>query len=85
MLIDSGFRRGTGIYKALALGAPRLFAWVVRCAGGLRAYGAAGVQRALKILQAELILARSHTGRPTRASLEHTTAKTDFPSRLAAV
>ena len=41
VLIDSGFRRGTGIYKALALGAKAV------CLGravrwSLEAYGAAG-------------------------------------------
>ena len=69
MLIDSGFRRGPASTRR-SLSGPRLFAWVVPCSWGLGAYGAAGVQRVLEILQAELILARPHTGRPTRASGE---------------
>ena len=53
VLIDGGFRRGTDVYKALALGARaicigRPYLW------GLGAFGQEGVARALKLLQAEL-------------------------------
>jgi isopentenyl diphosphate isomerase/L-lactate dehydrogenase-like FMN-dependent dehydrogenase len=53
VLVDSGFRRGTDIFKALALGAQgicvgRPYVW------GLSAFGQAGVERALDILKAEL-------------------------------
>ena len=63
VLVDSGFRRGSDILKALALGASAV------CLGrvprwGLGAFGAPGVQRVLEILQAELVLAMAHTGRP---------------------
>jgi 4-hydroxymandelate oxidase len=56
VLIDGGVRRGTDVYKALALGASavgigRPFAW------GLAAYGQAGVERVLDILNLELRLA----------------------------
>jgi 4-hydroxymandelate oxidase len=53
VLIDSGFRRGSDIFKALALGADgvgvgRPYVW------GLAAFGQEGVDRALDILRAEL-------------------------------
>ena len=52
-MIDGGFRRGTDIFKALALGARavcvgRPYLW------GLGAFGEAGVQQALTILHTEL-------------------------------
>lgn len=54
VLIDGGFRRGTDIFKALALGARavgigRPYVW------GLGAFGQSGVERVLDLLQAELI------------------------------
>ncbi len=54
VLIDGGFRRGTDIFKALALGARavgigRPYVW------GLAAFGQPGVERVLELLQAELI------------------------------
>lgn len=78
VLIDSGFRRGTDILKALALGAKAV------CVGraprwGLGAYGEAGVQRVLEILQGELVAAMAHMGRPTLASIDRTAVRTDFP------
>jgi len=78
VLIDSGFRRGSDILKALALGAKavslgRVPRW------GLAAYGARGAQRVLEIVQAELVLAMAHTGRPTLSSLDRTAVTTDFP------
>ena len=77
VLIDGGFRRGSDILKALALGADAV------CLGrvprwGLSAYGALGVQRVLEILQAELVLAMAHTGRPTLSSIDRTLVVTDF-------
>jgi isopentenyl diphosphate isomerase/L-lactate dehydrogenase-like FMN-dependent dehydrogenase len=53
VLIDGGFRRGTDIFKALALGASAV------CVGrpylfGLGAYGEKGVARVLAILDSEL-------------------------------
>jgi 4-hydroxymandelate oxidase len=52
VIIDGGFRRGTDIFKALALGANavaigRPYVW------GLGAFGEAGVERVLAILRAE--------------------------------
>jgi len=78
VLVDSGFRRGSDILKALALGASAV------CLGrvprwGLAAFGAAGVQRVLEILQAELVLAMAHAGRPSLASIDRDLARTEFP------
>ena len=78
VLIDSGFRRGADVLKALALGADavclgRVARW------GLAAYGPPGVQRVLEIVQGELALAMAHTGRPTLASIDRTLVRTDFP------
>lgn len=63
VLIDGGFRRGTDIYKALALGAkavgvgrPYIF--------GLTAFGQPGVERVLDILRAELTLTMRQCGTP---------------------
>lgn len=61
VLIDSGFRRGTDIFKALALGARaicigRPYLW------GLAAFGQPGVERVLDILRAELEIAMQTAG-----------------------
>jgi 4-hydroxymandelate oxidase len=53
VLIDGGFRRGTDVFKALALGASavgigRPYLW------GLGAFGQRGVARAIELLRAEL-------------------------------
>jgi (S)-2-hydroxy-acid oxidase len=78
VIIDSGFRRGSDILKALALGVSAVCVsrpqrW------GLAAYGAPGVERVLQILQAELRLAMATTGRPTIASIDKTLVRTYFP------
>jgi isopentenyl diphosphate isomerase/L-lactate dehydrogenase-like FMN-dependent dehydrogenase len=61
VLFDGGVRRGTDVFKALALGASavgigRPYAW------GLGAYGQAGVERVLDILNLELRLAMVGAG-----------------------
>ena len=64
VLLDGGIRRGTAVFKALALGASavcigRPFCW------GLAAYGQPGVERALELLQAELELDMKLAGTPS--------------------
>ena len=64
ILVDSGFRRGSDIFKALALGASavcigRPYLW------GLTAFGQAGVEMVLKILRAELKDVMMFSGTPS--------------------
>src|SRR6185369_16927534 len=66
VMVDSGFRRGTDIYKALALGAravgvgrPYIY--------GLASFGQAGVERVIDILNAELTMTMRQCGAPTIA------------------
>jgi 4-hydroxymandelate oxidase len=64
VMIDSGFRRGSDIFKALALGADavcigRAYLW------GLAAFGQPGVEKALQILSAELAMVMSQMGTPS--------------------
>jgi 4-hydroxymandelate oxidase len=64
VLVDGGVRRGTDVYKALALGAAavgigRPYAW------GLAAFGQAGAERVLDILNTELRLAMVGCGART--------------------
>ena len=64
VFVDSGFRRGADVFKALALGATavgvgRPFLW------GLGAFGQAGVDRVIEILQGELRLAMGNCGTRT--------------------
>jgi isopentenyl diphosphate isomerase/L-lactate dehydrogenase-like FMN-dependent dehydrogenase len=68
LFMDSGIRRGTDIFKALALGADailvgRPYVW------GLGAFGQAGVERALDILTAELEIAMQSFGTATIADI----------------
>jgi len=64
VFVDGGFRRGTDVFKALALGAKavgigRPFLW------GLGAFGQAGVDRVIEILQGELKLVMGNCGTRT--------------------
>jgi 4-hydroxymandelate oxidase len=64
VLIDSGFRRGTDIVKALALGAKavcigRPYLW------GLGAFGQPGVERVLEILRRETQAVMQQMGAPS--------------------
>ena len=73
MIVDGGFRRGTDVFKALALGATavgigRPYVW------GLASFGEQGVDRVLEMLNNELRLAMVGAGARTlkeisRASL----------------
>jgi isopentenyl diphosphate isomerase/L-lactate dehydrogenase-like FMN-dependent dehydrogenase len=61
VLVDSGFRRGTDIFKALALGASavcigRPYMW------GLAAFGQPGVEAVLEILRRELTMVMRQAG-----------------------
>jgi|SRR5579862_7474360 len=79
VFVDGGFRRGTDILKALAIGARavgigRPYIW------GLSAFGQEGVERVLEILRTELALTMRQCGIPsiaqiTRASILNAGAK----------
>lgn len=63
VFIDGGIRRGSDIFKSLALGAKAVFIgrpylW------GLGAFGQEGVEKVLDILRAELLLVMKHAGTP---------------------
>ena len=68
VMIDSGFRRGTDVFKALALGATavgvgRPQAW------GLAAFGEQGVEAVLTILQREIEAMMRQAGTPSVAAI----------------
>jgi isopentenyl diphosphate isomerase/L-lactate dehydrogenase-like FMN-dependent dehydrogenase len=68
IFVDGGFRRGTDVFKALALGAKavgigRPFLW------GLGAFGQPGVDRVIEIMQGELKLAMGNCGTRTVADI----------------
>lgn len=76
VLIDGGFRRGTDILKALAIGAKAVLLgrpplW------GLGAFGEAGAFRVLELLQTELALAMGLAGRPNLASIDRALVSID--------
>jgi isopentenyl diphosphate isomerase/L-lactate dehydrogenase-like FMN-dependent dehydrogenase len=69
VLVDSGFRRGTDILKALAMGAKAVLVgrpplW------GLGAFGEAGAARVLELLRTELALAMGLCGKPNLDSID---------------
>jgi 4-hydroxymandelate oxidase len=77
VLIDSGFRRGADVMKALALGASAV------CLGratrwGLGAFGPPGVQRVIEMMQAELVAAMAAAGRRSLADLDRTAVRARF-------
>jgi 4-hydroxymandelate oxidase len=71
VIADGSFRRGTDIIKALAFGAQAVLVgrpvmW------GLAAYGAAGVQGVVEMLQTELARYMAMCGKPNLAALDRT-------------
>ena len=78
VLIDGGFRRGDDIFKALAIGADAVLVgrpplW------GLGAFGAAGVERVLRMMQAELVLTMAHTGCSRISDIDRSLVRMEFP------
>jgi isopentenyl diphosphate isomerase/L-lactate dehydrogenase-like FMN-dependent dehydrogenase len=68
VFVDGGFRRGTDVFKALAIGARavgigRPYIW------GLSSLGQEGVERVLQILRAELTLTMRQCGTPSLAQI----------------
>ena len=77
VLFDSGIRRGADIFKALALGANGV------CLGraarwGLGAFGPAGAQRLIEILQRELVQTAAAAGCARLSDINKTTVKANF-------
>ncbi|HKQ60260.1 MAG TPA: alpha-hydroxy acid oxidase [Candidatus Polarisedimenticolaceae bacterium] len=69
VLLDGGIRRGTDVFKALALGATgvcigRPYIW------GLAAFGQRGVEAVLDLLRAELLIAMRQAGTRTVAEID---------------
>jgi 4-hydroxymandelate oxidase len=74
VLIDGGFRRGTDVLKALALGARAVLVgrpvmW------GLAAYGAEGVQTVLQLMQSELARGMALSGKPSISAVDRNLVK----------
>ncbi len=77
VLFDSGIRRGSDIFKALALGANGV------CLGrtprwGLGAFGPAGAQRLIEMLQHELVQVAAATGCARLSDINKTAIKANF-------
>ncbi len=78
VLIDSGFRRGSDVLKALALGADGV------CLGrasrwGLGAFGEQGAQKVIEIINAELAHAMATAGCRDIKSINSSIVRTNFP------
>jgi isopentenyl diphosphate isomerase/L-lactate dehydrogenase-like FMN-dependent dehydrogenase len=68
VFVDGGFRRGSDVYKALAIGARAVGigrAYIY----GLASFGQEGVEKVLDILRAELALTMRQCGTPTIAQI----------------
>jgi 4-hydroxymandelate oxidase len=77
VLFDSGVRRGADLFKALALGANgvmlgRATRW------GLAAFGAAGAQRLIELLQQELVQVAAAAGCAKLSDINKATVKANF-------
>ena len=79
VMIDSGFRRGSDVLKALALGADAV--WLGRASRwALGAFGPAGVQKLLTdMIFKELVDAAAAAGRTTLASIDASIVKQNWP------
>jgi len=71
VLIDGGFRRGTDVFKALALGATaisigRPYVW------GMGAFGQPGVERVLEIMDSEFRRTMQQAGTTSIAQINPT-------------
>ena len=78
MLVDGSFRRGTDIVKAFGFGAKAVLVgrpvmW------GLAAYGDAGVQGVVEMLQTETARYMAMCGRPTLASINSSLVRVHAP------
>ena len=78
VLIDSGFRRGSDVLKALALGADAV------CLGrasrwGLGAFGEEGAQKVIEIVNAELRQAMAFAGVSSLKDIDRSIVRTNFP------
>jgi 4-hydroxymandelate oxidase len=69
VLIDGGFRRGTDVLKALALGA-KAVAVARPYLYGLAAFGQRGVERVMELLRTELALNMGLAGVPNLAAID---------------
>lgn len=74
VIVDGGIRRGTDVFKALALGADavcvgRPYIW------GLGAFGQEGVAKVMQILDSELDIAMKQAGTPTLADITRDTVR----------
>ena len=77
IVFDSGIRRGTDMFKALALGANavmlgRTTRW------GLAAYGIPGAQRLIEIMQQELVQVAAAAGCARLSDINKATVKANF-------
>jgi isopentenyl diphosphate isomerase/L-lactate dehydrogenase-like FMN-dependent dehydrogenase len=75
IMVDGGFRRGTDIVKALALGARAVLA-TRPALWGLAAYGSDGVQTVIRMLQSETARTMGNCCKVNLAALDRTLVRT---------